>query len=178
MQACFVAILILAAPPEGAPAQSCPRLFGTASQRAANAKARTKRLHAVRTRDFSIDLLYSGDWTEPQAVSFANVSVLRAQDGAALVEITADLAMRAGCKERRYTLRADDTLGLELNIIAIVDGIVLLEKGGQLHYTKTRDRDPPVFALTWRATWRMPHSRSTSVAATPAVPPQRPPVRR
>ncbi len=135
------------------------RLFGTDDDRATNASTREYQLRMVRPGTHYIDIVQTGSWGEPTEVSFMGFELLDTSvdsDGEPYATVTIDDALGV-CEPGEYELVVDDDLGPHARVLAVFDGIVLLELHGDLRYLRADFvRKRPVFKMSWQSSYSMP----------------------
>lgn len=141
------------------PAQDCPDIFGDEARQSKNKSHREEVLEDVVDGEYCIDITYNSDWLEnPQKLSFGDLCLLDTwiETGFppfALIEFSPQ-THSIDCPPGRYVLTADDAVGEEAQVLAILDGLLLLEYQGKLRYLKTEDSsDPECWRLIWYPDW-------------------------
>ncbi len=147
------------APQQARPASACPELFGSRGERADNAEQRRELLDSVRQADYTIDLTHSCDWSAPERIHFEGLELIGTrqapdQDRVAVIRLEEELGERA-CEPGLYRLRVDDCIGEQVSVLAVLRDVVLLERGGDLCFLKTRAVEQPVFRMIWRSPWTL-----------------------
>ena len=95
----------------------------------------------------------------PARIGLRDVVLRSATPASAVVSIGPTLARQAGCAEGAYELRPDDRIGRKNVVLASLDGVVLLERDGALHYLLAPSTAAPVFRLTWQGAWTLGRHR-------------------
>jgi hypothetical protein len=156
----WLAIIGLATASAPRTAADCPPLFGTAAERSANTRHRAQLLKAVVPGEYVIDIVHQGDWTKPQPLRLRNVKLAAAKQAAtATVSVAADLAEAARCAPGEYVVRTDDKIGRKNVVLAVLDGVLLLERDGALVFLTPPGAPEPVFRLTWQSSIGLRHQR-------------------
>ncbi len=136
----------------------CPLVFGDDGARAANELERKSVLNFVLEGGSTVVIDHSGDWTTPTPVSIRNVELVDtstdAHGGVARVAFDAD-AEDVDCESGLYPLEVDDSMGDDGRILAIFDGVVLLELDGVLRYLAAPDARVPRWRVTWSSRYSM-----------------------
>jgi hypothetical protein len=139
-------------------ADACPALCGDDAAHAANRERRRTVLRFVDASQYAISVVHSEEWSEPELISFAGLRLLQTdtehRPRQALIEVGGELE-EFGCAEGRYVMKRDDTIGPDTSILAILDGIVLVEHLGSLRYVHVDDVAVPTFSMGWRSPWPM-----------------------
>lgn len=147
------------APQQARPASACPELFGSQGVRSDNAEQRRELLDSVRQADYTIDLTYTCDWAAPERIRFEGLKLLDTcqlpdQGRVAVIRVEDELGEQA-CEPGLYRLRVDDSIGGQASVLAVLRDVVLLERGGELCFLKTRSAEKPVFRMIWRSPWKL-----------------------
>ncbi|MFH1811608.1 MAG: hypothetical protein ABIJ09_22905 [Pseudomonadota bacterium] len=140
------------------PAAHCSAVFGEEHDRGVNRTYRRQVIEGIEVGEYCIDLLHSTDWYQPAPILYRSLSLLETRvDGAcpavALVQLDSDV-VDVDCPSGVYALHVDDDLGASARILAILDGVLLIESDDELRYMKTTDVERPVWRLTWQSPWR------------------------
>jgi hypothetical protein len=132
-------------------AQECPALFGDGKARARNAQRRAQ-LYWVEQEAGGVTVAHrSDDWEEPVPFQMRGVELRSARSGEASVELSAAAASALGCRAGRYRLRADDGLTRSVRVLALLDGVVLVEHQRRLAYLRAPGAREPRWLLAWSA---------------------------
>ncbi len=161
------------------PAAACPQLFGSQDAHHENAEFRDEHLDSVREADYTINLTHCSDWDSPERIRFKGLELIDIRPGSgddqvALVRVD-DSVGSVDCEPGLYRLRVGDSIGKRGNVLAVLDEVVLLARGDELHYLKTPHAETPVFRMIWRAPWKITVLPSGSGRSTAT---KRPPTRR
>ncbi len=132
-------------------AAACPSLFGGGAARAANAKRRGQ-LYWIDQESGGVTVAHRSDeWDEPVPFEIRGVQLQSAREGRAVVELSAAGAAALGCRAGRYRLGVDDGLTRSVRVLAILDGVVLVEHGRRLAYVLASGARAPRWFLAWSA---------------------------
>jgi hypothetical protein len=147
------------APQQARPASACPELFGSRGERTDNAEQRRELLDSVRQADYTIDLTHTCDWAAPERIRFEGLKLIDTcqlpdQGRVAVIRVEDDLGEQT-CEPGLYRLRVDDSIGDQASVLAVLRDVVLLERGGELCFLKTRAAEQPVFRMIWRSPWKL-----------------------
>lgn len=153
------------------PAAACPQLFGSQDSHEENTEFRDEHLDSVREADYTINLTHCSDWDAPERIRFKGLELVEiltgnGDDQVAVVRVD-DSVGSVNCKPGLYRLREGDSIGKRGNVLAVLDEVVLLARGDELHYLKTPQAETPVFRMIWRAPWKitvLPSNSGRSVA--------------
>ncbi|MBN2496340.1 MAG: hypothetical protein JXR96_17230 [Deltaproteobacteria bacterium] len=152
----LLASLRLAAGPLGP--HDCPALLGDEQSRQENRAFRTSLLSAVSISDHAIGIVHRGDWDTPRRIRFQGLRLVetrsRGEEALGVVELSEEGCV-PGCARGAYALRADDALGPQGRVLAVLDGVVLLEHDGELRYLLAAGSPEPVWRMIWRSSWTM-----------------------
>jgi hypothetical protein len=155
----------LAADLQARSSAACEALFGDADEREANRRRRAELLERVTTESFAWGIVHRGDWAEPEELRFDALTLVEASGGDDCVPV-AVVALgpeerSGGCEAGRYAIETDDSLGSDARVLAIVDGVVLLEREGRLVFLRSEAAPEPVWRMIWHPTWKLhrPYSR-------------------
>lgn len=140
------------------PASACPRLFGSPAAHEENEDFRQKRLDSVCEADYTINLTHCSDWEQPERISFKGLELVETRPGkrpgqVAVVRVD-EIAQDVNCDPGLYRLAVDDSIGMHGSVLAVLNDVVLVARGTELHYFQIADSQAPVFRMIWRAPWK------------------------
>lgn len=164
---------------EAEPAASCPQLFGDEEARELNHQSRRELLLSVRREEHCHVVQHSTDWRAPQVTEYIGLTLLqtRIDDESgprALVRVSAEID-ELSCEPGLYLITADDSIGNEVRVLAILRDLVLVEDSGELRYLALAGIERPVWRMVWVSSWTMPRLPGSRVdVRRPAVKSQRP----
>jgi hypothetical protein len=133
------------------PAEECPALFGGNGVRAENAKRRGQ-LYWVDQEAGGVTIAHrSDDWDEPVRFEIRGIQLSSARGGSAVVELSPAGAAALGCRPGRYGVGVDQNLTRTARVLAVLDGVVLVERGRRLAYLLAAGARPPRWLVAWSA---------------------------
>ena len=144
--------------------EACPLLFGDVHDMERNAAYRTARLETVRRTDQELTVEHSlARWQAPQLARLAGVRVVAIVpveddargDYAAGVILDDDLAARCDGVPGPYWLFRDDAIGRDVQILAIVEDAILLERAGTLGLMAPAGAVAPPVRLVWHSSFQL-----------------------
>ena len=154
-----------AADPQGEgtvrPADSCPALFGTEAVEVANRERRARLLPTVAIDGDEVLLVHSTDWEESRPLTLAGLKLLetvREGYGATAVGLVrvAATATPSGCSPGVYAVAAGDLLGDFVRVLAVLEGLVLVEYAEGLYFVREPETETPIWFMVWRSPWKVP----------------------
>lgn len=154
-------------------AAECPQIFGREREHEANQRRRVQTLHGFEPRPFAVDVVYSPPWHDPVPTQLRGVELVETDTDTCgpMAVLSLDAGVFGSDCGGRFAVRVDDNIGEALHVLAIADGLVLLEADGELRYLTTNTDAHTVFRMYWRAPFRLPAARSKAVVtSTPARP--------
>jgi hypothetical protein len=155
---------------EGAPAQSCPSLFGGDADRERNRAWRGEVLKEVVRGQRYVDVVHTvASWRSPKSIRVPGLDILEVgadEQGVAAARVRVDDAVAQGCGGE-LIVRADDALGADGQILAVMDEGVLAEHRGQLVLLhRVGNRPPENLRLIWQSGFGLARSGAASRVAT------------
>lgn len=167
--------LVAVLPPPAAGSEACPALFGDESVHEQNRTRRRALLRFIDPSPYAISVAHSAEWDEPEAVSFLGVRLVKTDISSPKRRAIVEVSGSTSCRPGRYVIERDDAIGQKTSVLAILDGLVLVEHLGSLLYFHSEHVALRPFSMVWSSPWPMnpylPRSssalRSTSTPATP-----------
>jgi hypothetical protein len=153
-------------------------MFGDEPTRARNRARRQRLLRLVWPGGGAIDVVHRTDWTTPRPVRLRDLRLVTS-----LPQATPPKAILAvdrestGCPPGHYELRVDDSV-VGSAVLAILDRLVLVERGKRLGYVAARGSPPPIWRMTWESPRLILFSRPAAKqhpTKPRATPPRKPP---
>lgn len=164
---------VAAVPDVVLPATDCPALFGSPEERAARAAEREADLVSIERSPHRITIVTHAHWRQPKPIELLGVEIeatywLENGEGIAIFAVGPEAEV--DCPVARYVAQVDRALG-QGTIIAILDGIVLLEIEEDLRYMAVRDAAPEVWTVTWQSEFALEGSTATETPTQAGSPP-------
>lgn len=141
-------------------ATACPVLFGDQEVVARNSARREQVLEAVEARKHTVDVVtQERDWRSPQSLRLQGVALVDTVElsecgKAALIRVPPATAERMACPAGYYVAQRDHALG-QVRILAILDDVLLVERGSAIEYFAAADAAKPAFRLWWHPPWSL-----------------------
>jgi hypothetical protein len=152
------------------PPAACQWFFGNGRSHELNRERRLHLLEAVERSDTDFWVLQRGDWTLPEPATVEYLTVVKTyspSSAAPMAAVRLDVPGHvSSCKAGWYLIQADDNLGPDTRVLAILDGVVLIEWLGQLRYLSTPDAAPPEWRMAWEAPFTVAHPETSSSAGS------------
>lgn len=205
----FLTFFVSAAPAEAkdgtevpSATQGCPGAFGDEALRSDNRVVRRERLVLAEQGPHYIDVVDTVGWSPPEAVRFRGLELLDTPTGPGgerVAVVRLDERFGSGCSPGLYRLRIDDSIGTGRRLVAILDGMLLIERDepsdperqdlqappSGLEFLQTVDEagtGRPLFKMSWRAPFDMAPSKGGGARggrpAAPRAPRRKPPKKR
>lgn len=148
----------LAPEPPQAPG-ACPQLFGDVERHEANKARRQDALHSVWRSGKDVNVTYNARWSAPLSLGLRKLELLaalpEAPDGpVACVRLRKPLA-EGQCPAGVYPVPLDASLGSNTALLAVVEGVALVEHGGRLATLSAADAPAYTWRMSWRSPWRV-----------------------
>jgi hypothetical protein len=136
------------APAEPMSASACTGLFGDERVRAWNASRRGALLDFIDEDESGVTVAHgSSRWEEPGRLRLEGMRLRAVQRGAAVVELSSELARSSKCLPGRYRLKTDDLLAARTRILGVLANGILVEHRGRLGFIGGRT---PRWLMAWR----------------------------
>jgi len=161
--------------PSAIGSESCPRLFGDAATRAESRARRHGRLVWVLDDGEDVFVVHSTDWVPPVPIRFAGLTLLDAGPTSARIRVDEALSS-PGCPAGTYVLEPDASVGPRARVLAVLDGLLLLEVKEQLRVLVAEGRPARGWRLVWRSDWHVRRPSRTTSSTTSTI--RRPSARR
>jgi len=158
-------------------AQECSALFGSGAVRAGNAQRRGL-LYWVDQESGGVTVAHRSDeWDEPVPIRVRGLRLDAARAGLAVVTLAAEGASALGCRQGRYRVGVDDNLTRAVRVLAVLDGVVLLEHRRRLVYLLAPGARDPRWLMAWSAPGLIKVEGGAQLGADSIESPYQPPYR-
>lgn len=158
---------------EALPAAACAALFGGDVDRDLRRASRETRLEEVVRTEMLLDVVHTDPkWQPPKPMRVPGIEVVElveTPEGGKRARVRLTSAWGELCPAGDYLVDADDGLGSEGLVLAILDEGVLAEHRGELIFLPKTGSHSPAFRMIWRSGFGM------NVAAGSAKGPARKP---
>ena len=153
----------LATSPELHAARDCAAVFGDEETVAENETVREERLNFIVDSGAHVVVDHSYSWSEPESAEIRSFELVDTSTGGALAVFGAG-DEGFDCADGVYLLSADDSLGPDGRIIAVLQQALLIELEDELFFIVPEGDDPPDFVVAWSSRFGVPRPRTVSPA--------------
>ena len=151
-------------------AETCELLQDNATARRANRERRLSLLESASRGTTDFWVVHHADWTMPQPLSLPHLTLVKTviqPDCTPAAIVSLDVwGDKSDCLSGQYRLQVDDSVGPESRVLAIFDGVVLLEWRGELRYL-TSSETAPEWHMVWHAPWTVFEPRLSGSSSAP-----------
>jgi len=139
--------------------EECPLVFGATEHREANRSRRKEALHAVWRSGKDVNVTHTARWKAPVSLGLRSLELVGTEpEGAdgpvACVRVSKRLAT-SRCPAGVYPVSVDTSLGAATALLAVVDGVALVEHAGRLATLSTDTAPTYIWRVSWRSSWRV-----------------------